>query len=113
SLAFQSPAPRPEPQCGPCDCEGTAAADRRPWRSPLRERHRRAWVRPPPAPPARRRGPSAAASGPGRRAAALWSAPSRRRTSALLRREQPPPARLSPVVGLDLDAVRDVGVELV
>ena len=36
----------------------------------------------------------------------------RRGSPALLGREQPPPARLTPLVGLDLDPVGDVGVDL-
>ena len=36
----------------------------------------------------------------------------RRRSAPLLGGQQPPPARLSPLVGLDLDPVGDVGVDL-
>ena len=61
---------------------------------------------------ARRRGRSGGASGRGRRAARRGSARGRRRRSALLGGEQPPPARLAPLVGLDLDPVGDVGVDL-
>ena len=58
----------------------------------------------------------AAASGRGRRSsvgAARARRPPAKRSAQLLGREQPPPARLAPLVGLDLDPVGHVGVDLV
>ncbi len=48
----------------------------------------------------------------GRAKAARGRARGRRRRSALLGGEQPPPARLTPLVGLDLDPVGNVGIDL-
>ena len=88
-------------------------AGRRRSRCRRRPRPRRASARPPPAPAARRRGRSPAASEAGRRAAAPGSARRCRRRRALLGGEQPPPARLTAVLGLELDPVGHVRVELV
>src|SRR5258706_219434 len=55
---------------------------------------------------------SGEASGPARPEAALASAPSHPRRNALLGCQQPPPAWLTPLVDLDLDPIRDVGLDL-